>query len=105
MIVAYLGSLTLLPALLEVVNPPNEPKPLGQPALAPADNFLKRHRVVVVTLTAILALAGLPSLTKLRFDFNSVDLQAHIPRRSRPFLIERRPGDRRQLRAGARTIA
>ena len=76
MIVAYLGSLTLLPALLEVVNPPNEPKPLGQPALAPADNFLKRHRVVVVTLTAILALAGLPSLTKLRFDFNSVHLQS-----------------------------
>ena len=76
MIVAYLGSLTLLPALLEAVNPPNEPKPLGQPALAPADNFLKRHRVIVVTLTAILALAGLPSLTKLQFDFNPVHLQS-----------------------------
>ena len=76
MMVAYLASFTLLPALLEAVNPPNEPKPLGQPALAPADNFLKRHRVLVVALTAILALAGLPALTKLQFDFNPVHLQS-----------------------------
>jgi uncharacterized protein len=76
MIVAYLASFTLLPALLEAVNPPDEPKPLAQPALAPADNFLKRHRVLVVALTAILALAGLPSLIRLQFDFNPVHLQS-----------------------------
>jgi uncharacterized protein len=76
MIIAYLASFTLLPALLEAVNPPDEPKVLGQPALAPADNFLKRHRVLVVALTAILALAGLPSLIKLQFDFNPVHLQS-----------------------------
>jgi hypothetical protein len=76
MIVAYLASFTLLPALLKAVNPPDEPKVLGQPALAPADNFLKRHRVLVVALTAILALAGLPSLIKLQFDFNPVHLQS-----------------------------
>ena len=50
MVVAYLASFTLLPALLEAVNPPNEPKPLKQPALAPADHFLKRRRIFVVTL-------------------------------------------------------
>ena len=76
MIVAYLVSFTLLPALIEAVKPPDEPKPLSQPVLAPADNFLKQHRVLVVGLTAILALAGLPSLTKLQFDFNSVHLQS-----------------------------
>ena len=76
MIVAYLVSFTLLPALIEAVNPPDEPKPLSQPVLAPADNFLKQHRVLVVGLTAILALAGLPSLTKLQFDFNPVHLQS-----------------------------
>ena len=76
MIVAYLASFTLLPALLEAVNPPDEPKPVAQPALAPADNFLKRHRILVVALTAILALAGLPSLIKLQFDFNPVHLQS-----------------------------
>lgn len=41
MIVAYLVSFTLLPALIETVKPPDEPKPLSQPVLAPADNFLK----------------------------------------------------------------
>ena len=76
MVVAYLASFTLLPALLEAVNPPNEPKPLKQPALAPADHFLKRRRILVVTLAAILALAGMPSLTKLQFDFNPVHLQS-----------------------------
>ena len=76
MIVAYLVSFTLLPALIETVKPPDEPKPLSQPVLAPADNFLKQHRVLVVGLTAILALAGLPSLTKLQFDFNPVHLQS-----------------------------
>ena len=76
MIVAYLVSFTLLPALIKAVKPPDEPKPLSQPVLAPADNFLKQHRVLVVGLTAILALAGLPSLTKLQFDFNPVHLQS-----------------------------
>ena len=37
----YLVSFTLLPALIEAVKPPDEPKPLSQPVLAPADNFLK----------------------------------------------------------------
>ena len=105
MIVAYLARFTLLPALLEAVNPPNEPKPLSQPALAPADNFLKRHRVLVVGLTAILALAGLPSLTKLQFDFNPVHLQSTAFARSCHLSsIEQRSGDRRELRAGARAL-
>ncbi|MGB8897823.1 MAG: MMPL family transporter, partial [Methylocella sp.] len=76
MIVAYLASFTLLPALLAAVNPPDEPKPLRQPALAPADNFLKRRRILVVALTSILAIAGLPALIKLQFDFNPLHLQS-----------------------------
>ena len=76
MIVAYLASFTLLPALLAAVNPPEEPKPLGQPALAPADNFLKRRRLLVIALTTILAIAGLPALIKLQFDFNPLHLQS-----------------------------
>jgi uncharacterized protein len=75
MIVAYLASFTLLPALLAAVNPPDEPKPLRQPALAPVDSFLKRRRIPVIALTAILAIAGLPALTKLQFDFNPLHLQ------------------------------
>jgi hopanoid biosynthesis associated RND transporter like protein HpnN len=75
MIVAYLASFTLLPALLAAVNPPDEPKPLRQPALAPVDSFLKRRRIPVIALTAILAIGGLPALTKLQFDFNPLHLQ------------------------------
>jgi hypothetical protein len=38
MIVAYLTSITLLPALLKVLNPPGEKEPLGFRFLAPADH-------------------------------------------------------------------
>jgi uncharacterized protein len=76
MIIAYLASFTLLPALLAAVSPPEEPKPLGQPALAPVDNFLKRRRILVVALTTILAIAGLPALIQLQFDFNPLHLQS-----------------------------
>ncbi len=75
MIIVYLASFTLLPALITVVRPPEEPKPLRQPALAPVDNFLKRRRILVVALTTILAIAGLPALKKLQFDFNPLHLQ------------------------------
>jgi len=86
MIVAYLASFTLLPALLAAVNPPEEPRPLGQPALAPADNFLKRRRILVVTLTTILAIAGLPALIKLQFDFNPLHLQSRSSQAVSTFL-------------------
>ena len=45
MIVAYLTSITLLPALLTVLNPPGEPEPLGFAWLAPVDRFMERHRI------------------------------------------------------------
>ncbi|MBV8566931.1 MAG: MMPL family transporter [Methylobacteriaceae bacterium] len=73
--VAYLASMTLLPALLEILSPPPEPEPLGYEALAPIDHFLTRHRLAVVAATAVIALAGLPLLLHLRFDFNPLDLR------------------------------
>src|SRR6185503_6194221 len=39
MVIAYLGSITVLPALLAVLNPPGEPEPLGFQFLAPVDDF------------------------------------------------------------------
>jgi uncharacterized protein len=75
MIVAYVSSLTLLPALLAVMRPPKEPHALGQPALAPVDHFLRKHRLLVVVATAVLTLAGMPALTKLQFDFNPLHLR------------------------------
>jgi hopanoid biosynthesis associated RND transporter like protein HpnN len=75
MIVAYVLSLTLLPALISVFGAPPEPKPLTLPALAPADAFLKRHRLWVVAITVLIVLAGLPALTRLQFNFDPLALE------------------------------
>jgi uncharacterized protein len=75
MIVAYVLSLTLLPALIRLFGPPPEPKPLTLPALAPADAFLKRHRLWVVSITVLIVLAGLPALTRLQFNFDPLALE------------------------------
>ncbi|HEY1543938.1 MAG TPA: MMPL family transporter [Xanthobacteraceae bacterium] len=75
MVVAFLASLTLLPALLAVMPPPAEPQSLRLPALAPVDNWLKRHRYWIIGLTAAVSLAGLPALAKLQFDFDPLHLR------------------------------
>jgi uncharacterized protein len=75
MVVAYALSLTLLPALIRAFNPPSEPKPLGLSALAPADAFLKRHRIAVIVATAAVVIAGLPALPRLQFNFNPLALE------------------------------
>jgi hopanoid biosynthesis associated RND transporter like protein HpnN len=76
MIIAYLTSITVLPALLYVFHPPGEQDGLGFAWLAPVDDFLENHRVLVVTLTLGLAIAGLPLLFYLRFDFNPMNLRS-----------------------------
>jgi uncharacterized protein len=76
MVVAYVLSLTLLPALIRVFGPPPEPKPLTLPALAPADPFLKRHRLWVVSITVLVVLAGLPALPRLQFNFDPLALES-----------------------------
>jgi hypothetical protein len=75
MAIAYLASILLLPALIQVMRPRGEAEPLGYSALAPVDRFLARHRFAVVAITSIVALAGLPLLLHLRFDFNPLDLR------------------------------
>lgn len=75
MLIAFVTSVTLLPALLTVLNPPGEPAEIGYRALAPIDRFLERHRIAVVGGTALIALAGAPLLYYLSFDFNPVNLR------------------------------
>jgi hopanoid biosynthesis associated RND transporter like protein HpnN len=75
MIVAFLCSLTLVPAALAVLNPPGEPEAVGFTRLAPVDALLQRHRVLILAVTAVVVLAGAPALAFLRFDFNPIDLQ------------------------------
>jgi hopanoid biosynthesis associated RND transporter like protein HpnN len=76
MLIAFITSITLLPALLSVLRPPSEPKQLGYAALAPVDNFLARHRMAILIVTAIIVVGGLPLLHWLRFDFNPMNLRS-----------------------------
>jgi hypothetical protein len=75
MIIAFLTSITLLPALLWVLKPPAEPRPMGFAALAPVDQFLERHRIAVVIATILLAVLISPLLIFLPFDFNPLHLR------------------------------
>jgi uncharacterized protein len=76
MLIAYITSITVLPALLYVLHPPGEPEALGIAALAPVDDFLERHRIPIVVATLGIAIAGLPLLYFLRFDLNPMNLRS-----------------------------
>jgi len=76
MLIAFITSITVLPAMLRLLNPPAEPDPLGYAFLAPADQFLERHRMAVLVGTLCVVLAGLPLLHWLRFDFNPMNLRS-----------------------------
>jgi uncharacterized protein len=75
MLVAFVSSITVLPALLKLLNPPGEPEPVGYAFLAPLDHFLETHRVLIVGGTLLLALGGLPLLYFMKFDFNPMNLR------------------------------
>ncbi|HEY1365073.1 MAG TPA: MMPL family transporter, partial [Xanthobacteraceae bacterium] len=75
MLIAFGTTITLLPALLTVLDPPGEPRPLGYAALAPIDRFLERRRIPIIVGTGLVVIAGLPLLLLLRFDFNPINLR------------------------------
>ncbi len=75
MLVAFLTSITTLPALLDLLNPPGEKEPVGYAFLAPVDEFLEKHRVVIIVGTILIAVAGLPLLYFMKFDFNPINLR------------------------------
>lgn len=76
MLVAFITSITLLPALLDLLNPPGEKEPVGYAFLAPVDHFLEKHRIAIIVGTLVLVVAGLPLLYFLRFDFNPINLRS-----------------------------
>ena len=75
MLVAFISSITVLPSLLRLLNPPGEKEPVGYAFLAPVDYFLEKHRVVIIVGTLLVAIAGLPLLYFMRFDFNPINLR------------------------------
>ena len=75
MLIAFLSSITVLPALLKLLNPPGESEPVGYAFLAPVDHFLEKHRVLIIVGTLLVAVAGLPLLYFMKFDFNPMNLR------------------------------
>jgi hopanoid biosynthesis associated RND transporter like protein HpnN len=65
MLVAFLTSITTLPALLKLLNPPGEKEAVGYAFLAPVDHFLEKHRVIIIVGTLLVAVAGLPLLNPI----------------------------------------
>ena len=76
MLIAFFCSITLVPAMLALLNPPGEAEPVGFRFLGPVDNFLQRHRIAVVVATIGVVAAASPLLLHLPFDFNPIDLQS-----------------------------
>ncbi len=99
MIVAYVGAMTLLPALLCLFRPPAEPQPLGYGAMAAADRFMQRHRIAIVTVTSLVVLAALPSLAWLKFNFDPNSLE--VPNTEAEATLRQLRGDPRIVFEGA----
>jgi hopanoid biosynthesis associated RND transporter like protein HpnN len=76
MIVAFLTSITVIPALLTVLRPAGEPAEMGYKALAPVDRFMERRRIPIIVGTGLAVAAGLPLLYWLQFDFNPLNLRS-----------------------------
>jgi len=76
MIVAFLLSITFLPALLVIVRPADEQAEVGMTALAPLDGFFRRRRGIVFAVAGVAAIAGVALLPLVRFDFNPLDLRS-----------------------------
>ena len=76
MLIAFATSVTLLPALLSLFHTPPEAASMGYKFLAPLDDFLAKNRRAVLIGTAVVSIGALPLLTKVRFDFNPLNLRS-----------------------------
>jgi hopanoid biosynthesis associated RND transporter like protein HpnN len=75
MLIAFASSVTLLPALIRLMNPPGEPSALGYRFLAPVDDYLARRRIPIIVATLGICACASPLLLRLHFDDNPIDLQ------------------------------
>jgi hopanoid biosynthesis associated RND transporter like protein HpnN len=76
MVIAFVASLTLLPALVALLKPGPEKSPIGSPKLGAIDRAILRHRTAVLVVTAALTLGGLPLLFQIDFDSNPMHLRS-----------------------------
>jgi hopanoid biosynthesis associated RND transporter like protein HpnN len=75
-LVAFLLSITLLPALLHMMHPPVQSAKGGWEFLRPLDEVMHKKRRLVLGINGAVALACLISLPWLRFDSDPLDLKS-----------------------------
>ena len=68
MVIAFLCTLTFLPAALTLLRPGVEGAEIGFTRLRPVDDAIARNRRVILALFAALAVAGMAGIPFLRFD-------------------------------------
>ncbi|MFV0280030.1 MAG: MMPL family transporter [Rhodoblastus sp.] len=76
MIVAFVATIAFLPALMAVLPPGPERRPVETASLASVDRWIEHHRAFVLVATLLVVLAGLPALMKLKFDSNPMHLRS-----------------------------
>ena len=76
MIMAFLLSITMLPALLMLLNPPGEVEDVGFQSLARLDDFMTAQRKNVVRVAAAAGVVSLALMAFVRFDSNPLDLRS-----------------------------
>jgi hopanoid biosynthesis associated RND transporter like protein HpnN len=77
MIVAFVLTIVLLPALLMVLRPSGKGMAeVGFSMLAPVDAFIHRRRRAVLAVAFVAAVGSLALLPQLRFDFNPLNLKS-----------------------------
>jgi hopanoid biosynthesis associated RND transporter like protein HpnN len=76
MMLAFLSTVTLLPALLAILKPPAETAPVGYAFLAAVDRYQTGHRKLIVFAALGLAVLGAPLLARVTFDINPLNLRS-----------------------------
>jgi len=76
MVVAFLLSITMLPALLMLLNPPGETEDVGFRSLGRLDDFMTRNRRRVIQVAAAAGVVTLILMPFVQFDSNPLDLRS-----------------------------
>ena len=75
MLIAFACTVTFLPALITLLQPPAEGHEIGLMGMTALDGLLRRHRRPVLGLFAVLAVTGVILLPWITFDSDPLDTQ------------------------------
>ncbi len=75
MAIALILTMTLLPALVQLLHPPEQDLKVGYAWFAPVDRYLVEHRRVVLGAFGVSVLVSIALLPLVKFDFNPMHLR------------------------------